>query len=726
MPIPDMLIDSVARHELLSFMDGFSGYNQIKIAESDTHKTAFRCPGAVGTFEWLVMPFGLKNAGATYQRAMNSIFHDMIGQHIEVYIDDIVVKSKQAADNVERLRRSFQRMRQHELKLNPLKCAFGVKAGNFLGFLVHQRGVEVDKNKAKAIMKANPPRNKKELQRFLGQVNYLRRFISNLAGKTKEFSQLLKLKDSREFKWEDSHQKAFDVVKGYLSNPPVLMPPRYGMPLKLYISAAHESIGCLLVQNNHERNEQVIYYLSRFLTPVEVKYSVIEKLCLTLYYACTKLRHYLIQSRVFVVTKTDLIKYMHNRPILSGHIGKWSLALAEFTLIYYPQKSVKGQAIADFLADHPSLNESIEEQVGFPVCGIDVRPWELKFDGSSTETAAGAGIVITSPRSVKTALSFNLGFPCTNNQAEYEALVIGLEILKDLGARELLISGHSQLVLKQLSGEFKCTSLSLAPYYTAASQLLDDFEEVSLIQVPRQENWEADELAQVTSGLKISPELTHRLVLIQKKNHPSIQQRGIQVDTVNLDINLASDWRDDIKQVLESTRRDIPHGLKMRALNYVLVEGDLYRKGLDGLLLRCIGFPEALEIMKQVHEGVCGAHQSGVKIRWLIRRYDYYWPSILKDCIKYAKGCQPCQKHGNIQRIPADELHSVVKPWPFRGWAMDLIGKIYPASSKGHSFILVATDFFTKWVEAVPLKKAEQGDVINFVKENSIHRFGIP
>ncbi|XP_075515591.1 uncharacterized protein LOC142550238 [Primulina tabacum] len=135
----------------------------------------------------------------------------------------------------------------------------------------------------------------------------------------------------------------------------------------------------------------------------------------------------------------------------------------------------------------------------------------------------------------------------------------------------------------------------------------------------------------------------------------------------------------------------------MRALNYVLVEGDLYRKWLDGLLLRCIGFPEALEIMKQVHEGVCGAHQSGIKMRWLIRRYGYYWPSILKDCIKYARGCQSCQRHGNIQRIPTDELHSIVKPSPFKGWAMDLIGKIYPSSSKGYSFILVATDFFTKW-----------------------------
>ena len=110
--------------------------------------------------------------------------------------------------------------------------------------------------------------------------------------------------------------------------------------------------------------------------------------------------------------------------------------------------------------------------------------------------------------------------------------------------------------------------------------------------------------------------------------------------------------------------------------------------------------------MKQFHEAVCGVHQSGVKMRWLIMRHDYFLPTILKDYITYSKGCQQCHKYGSIQRISIVELHSIVNPWSFRGWAMDLIRKIHPVSSKGHSFILVATDYFTKWVEAVPLKKA--------------------
>ena len=152
MSITDMLVDSASKNEILSFMDGFSSYNKILIAVEDIPKTAFRCPCSIGTFEWLVMLFGLKNAGATYQRAMNAIFHDMLSHHMEVYIDNIVVKSKRASENVDHLRKSFERMRHHQLMLNPLKCAFGANAGNCLGFLVHQRGIEVDQNKAKLLL----------------------------------------------------------------------------------------------------------------------------------------------------------------------------------------------------------------------------------------------------------------------------------------------------------------------------------------------------------------------------------------------------------------------------------------------------------------------------------------------------------------------------------------------------------------------------------------------
>ena len=145
------------------------------------------------------------------------IFHEYIGIFMEICIDDVVIKSDTENIHLNNLRLAFNKMRRHNLKMNPLKCAFGVFAGYFLGFLIHKKGVEVDKNKAKAIIEAKPPSNNKELQIFLGKVNYLRRFISNLLRRTKVFTPLIKLKKEEEFLWTQEHQETFKQIKTYIS-----------------------------------------------------------------------------------------------------------------------------------------------------------------------------------------------------------------------------------------------------------------------------------------------------------------------------------------------------------------------------------------------------------------------------------------------------------------------------------------------------------------------------
>ncbi|CAN6684946.1 unnamed protein product [Malus baccata var. baccata] len=474
MPTADLSIDAVEKHKVLSFMDGNAGYNQIKMAQEDIHKTTFRCPGHVGAYEYLVMPFGLKNAGATYQMAMNAIFHDLIGHNMEVYIDDIVVKSKTEEHHLIDLRQALTRIRIHKLKMNPKKCAFGVRAGNFLGFLVHQRGVEVDKNKSWAIMESPSPTNKVQLQRLLGKINFLRRFITNLAGKIQPLTLLLRLKDKESFEWGPSHQRAFDNIKTYLTSPPVLVPPQRGKPLKLYISALEKSIGSLLAQNNEGGKEQAVYYLSRILTEVETRYSPVERLCLALYITANKLMHYMLPCHVHIIAKTDVIKSMLSKPMLTRMIGKWILALSEFSFQYVPQRAVKGQAIADFLAEHQEFQDEIINIPGTlevtsvwipPSKGISgkeewvqqeikratdlwITPWKLYFNGSYTQKASTAGIVIVNPQGVYHYYSFLLHYQGnTNNRAEYEALIIGLEILMDLGAVEVEVFGDSELVI---------------------------------------------------------------------------------------------------------------------------------------------------------------------------------------------------------------------------------------------------------------------------------------
>nr|XP_025685219.1 uncharacterized protein LOC112786010 [Arachis hypogaea] len=135
---------------------------------------------------------------------------------------------------------------------------------------------------------------------------------------------------------------------------------------------------------------------------------------------------------------------------------------------------------------------------------------------------------------------------------------------------------------------------------------------------------------------------------------------------------------------------------------------ELYKKGINRSLMRCLGQDDQNIALGEVHNGICSAHQARKKMKWVLYRNHVYWPSMIKDGIDYAKACQECQKHGSIQQIPASELHSIIKPWPFRDWALDLIGLIHPPSSKQHKFILVAIDYFIKWVEAVPLIEVGQ------------------
>ena len=156
-------------------------------------------------------------------------------------------------------------------------------------------------------------------------------------------------------------------------------------------------------------------------------------------------------------------------------------------------------------------------------------------------------------------------------------------------------------------------------------------------------------------------------------------------------------------QYLADPLAQVDFKLKEKALMYLLIDGKLFRRSQEGVLLKCLNKEEVIKVIGNVHEGAYGAYKFGYNIKWLICLYRYYWQTIIADCFAYAKGCEVCQQHGPIQRVPVEGLHSIVKPWPFIVWAMDFIGKIYPPSSKRHTFIIVATDYFTKWVEVQPI-----------------------
>lgn len=227
---------------MFSFMDGFSGYNQIKMAEEDKEKTTFVT--LWGTFCYRVMPFGLKNAGATYQRAMVTLFHHMMHKEIEVYVDDMIIKSKSDEDHVAHLKKLFTRLRESKLRLNPAKCTFGVTSGKLLGFIASDKGIEVDPAKVRSIEEMPPLQTEREVRSFLGKLNYIARFISGLSPTCEPIFKLLR--KNQHVRWNEGCQEAFEKIKRYLQSPPVLVPPEPNRPLILYLTVLDESFGSVL------------------------------------------------------------------------------------------------------------------------------------------------------------------------------------------------------------------------------------------------------------------------------------------------------------------------------------------------------------------------------------------------------------------------------------------------------------------------------------------------
>jgi hypothetical protein len=259
----------------------------------------------------------------------------------------------------------------------------------------------------------------------------------------------------------------------------------------------------------------------------------------------------------------------------------------------------------------------------------------------------------------------------TNNQAEYQDLVKGLELLREIRADAVEIFSDSMLIINQLVGVYECRSEVLISYCERCLQLLKEFKDSCLEHIPRLHNEESDRLAQHASGYQ-----------------PILEVFTLAISAV--------DWRTEIIDYLKEPSRKAERCIRFQATKYLLLDDELYYHTLDGVLLRCLGDDESRSLMGEIHEGACGAHQSAFKMKWMIRRNGYYWSTILEDCFKNFKGCQGCQKFGNIQRAPTSAMNPIINPWPFWGWAIDLIGQIYLPSSKGHKFILVATDYFTK------------------------------
>ena len=718
LPEIDKKVDSLASFRWKCFLDCYKGYHQVQMKEEDEEKTAFRTDK--GIYCYTKMPFGLRNAGATYQRLMDTVFSEDIGKTVEVYMDDLVIMSHEEETMLHNIQRTFDSLRSVNLKLNPTKCSFGMEEGKFLGFIVTRDGFKVNPEKVQAIQLMPSPATVKEMQRLAGRLAALNRFLANHAAKSYPFiSTLRNCGKKTPFQWTPEAEAAFKQMKECLIQLPTLTAPKEKEPLILYLSAAEVAVGAVLMVER-ENIQTPIYYISKMLTGPETRYSMIEKLVLALVHASRRLRRYFSSHVITVLTNYHLGQIL-SKPDIAGRLAKWAIELGGYNIFYRPRPAIKGQVLADFATEVPIDKVQECEAIQNPTPVFDDRVWTLHTDGASNDDGAGAGLRLVSPDNHELTYAIRLDFQSTNNEAEYEAFLAGLRLALKMGARNLEANVDSKLVAEQVNGRYDAKGEAMALYLEQARMLISQFQTFKVNHINRSENKHADALSKLaaTSFKHLAKE-----VRIEVLSNPSIHLKQVSVIEMG-----DPSWMSPIILYLQHGK--LPEGkaearkIQHKAINYEMADGVLYRKSFMGPLLRCVDKTDAQYLVREIHEGLCGIHAGPRMVVAKIMSAGYYWPGMHMDAVDLLRRCEACQRHAPKTLRPKNPLIPVTSAWPFQQWGIDLVGP-FPDAPGAVKFIIVAVDYFTKWVEAKALASTTAMVIRKFIWEHIICRFGLP
>ncbi|GKC01835.1 reverse transcriptase domain-containing protein [Tanacetum coccineum] len=457
-----------------------------------------------GIFCYTKMPFGLKNAGATYQRLVDKAFQKQIGQNLEAYVDDLVIKSCTEQEVIRDVEETFKTLRKINMKLNPKKCTFGMKEGVFLG-----------------------------------------------RAKTKQIN-----------------------VKSQ--------------------------------QTERDGKQIPIYFVSRALRGPEINYTPMEKLVLALVSASKRLKRYFQAHTIIVITDQPIKQMLSNSEVM-GRLLKWSFELEEH---------------------------------------------DIQFDA-------------------------------TNNEAEYEALIAGLKIAKQMGVENLQASVDSRLVANQVNETYVAKETDMIRYLEKVKTLTSSFKAFSIKQVSRNENKKADSLSKITST---SFAHLSKQVLVEE-----LKEKSISVAEVLAVVEEEGDtWMTPIFKYLSDGTLPA-EGNKARAVK---------RKSW------------------RMHAGTRSVVAKALRI-------GYYWPTMHEDARKLIQACQDCQVHKPIPRNPQQKLRPITSSWPFYKWGIDIAGP-FPEGPEKVKFLIVAIDYFTKWIKAKPVATITGSQIKKFMWDNIVCRFGLP
>jgi ribonuclease HI len=431
--------------------------------------------------------------------------------------------------------------------------------------------------------------------------------------------------------------------------------------------------------------------------------------------ASRKLRHYLQAYHIIVPSSQPLKEIMRNGEA-TGRIEKWVVELNEFTIDYVHRSSIQSQAVADFIADWTPGAQGAEATK-------DVEAWTIFYDGFWGTFGARAAAVLVAPSKVRTCYAIKLDLSCTNNIAEYEALLLGLQKLKAMGIRRAILKTDSQVISSHVDKSSKARDPKLEKYLDAVGRLEASFEGFFVKNILRGENEHADLLAKsAAQGLPLPSE-----VFFETIKAPSIELMERAVLTIS-PVH-SEDWRTEIISFLQGNRLSDNEAynkrMEARTRPYVIIEGELYKHGVCSPLLNCLSRNEGQELMKEIHAGLCGAHIGSRPLLGKVFREGFYWPKAASNTADLVQKCENCQKCARDQKQPSSLTQLIQPTWPLQRWGLDLLGPLPPAQGN-FKYVVVAVEYFSKWIEAKPLATITSATVQKFFWQNIVCRFGVP
>ncbi|GJZ29691.1 reverse transcriptase domain-containing protein [Tanacetum coccineum] len=320
--------------------------------------------------------------------------------------------------------------------------------------------------------------------------------------------------------------------------------------------------------------------------------------------------------------------------------------------------------------------------------------------------------------------TYALRFQCTasNNEAEYEALIAGLRIAAEMGVRNVQVSVDSKLVANQVLGTYVAKEENIIKYLEKVKSLVSGFANFSISQVPCRINKKADALSKIasTSFAHLSNQ-----VLVEVLKEKSIQEKEVAT-VVKED---GPTWMTPIMEyfkdgTLPNNKKEASK-LRIKARQYELMEGTLYKRSFLKPWLRCVGPLQASYVIHEIHEGSCSMHAGPRSVVAKAIRLGYYWPTMHRDARDMIRACNDCQVHRPVLRNPQQPLTPITTPWPFHKWGIDIAGP-FPEGPGKVKFLIVAMDYFTKWIEAKAVATITGTQVKKFVWDNIVCRFGLP